>query len=315
MFVVRLAVCAVSAVHYDVVVYGSTPAGIAAATIAGLQGLHVALFEPLKMIGGMGAAGNLALNDGGLSAERTGLALNFSLRNGEHYYPGQGRQVPHPESFVSEASFYSMLQNANVKTIQTDCRLLSAATTEDRDGVSRIASVILFCEPEPVTATVYIDASYDGDIMVAVRNVPFTAGRESNTTYNESLAGVRVPGFDGVSGPQHVNALHEDGTLLKYVQNITELPAPGSADDALMAFQHRLCVTTNVSNRVAWRKPEGYSADDFLLLLRSLEQNNNKSSFSLGSRLPGLPASIDKYCTCCGIAVDACGIARFKLTL
>ena len=38
--------------EYDVVVYGSTPAGIAAATAAGQLGMRVALFEPLKMIGG-----------------------------------------------------------------------------------------------------------------------------------------------------------------------------------------------------------------------------------------------------------------------
>ena len=115
---------------YDVVVYGSSPAGIAAATVAGLQGLRVGLFEPLRMIGGMGAAGNLGLNDGGMQAERTGLARNFSLRNGEHYYPGQEKEVPHAESFVSEASFYAMLRDANVTTVKTDCRLLSAATAE-----------------------------------------------------------------------------------------------------------------------------------------------------------------------------------------
>ena len=34
---------------YDVVVYGSTPAGIAAATAAGHLGMKVALFEPLKV--------------------------------------------------------------------------------------------------------------------------------------------------------------------------------------------------------------------------------------------------------------------------
>jgi hypothetical protein len=47
-----------------VVVYGSTPAGIAAATAAGQLGLKVALYEPLSMIGGMGAAGALGLHDG-----------------------------------------------------------------------------------------------------------------------------------------------------------------------------------------------------------------------------------------------------------
>jgi NADPH-dependent 2,4-dienoyl-CoA reductase/sulfur reductase-like enzyme len=59
---------------HDVVVYGSSPAGIAAAVAASTLGMSVALYEPLPMIGGMGAAGNLALNDGGMAAERTGLA-------------------------------------------------------------------------------------------------------------------------------------------------------------------------------------------------------------------------------------------------
>ncbi len=81
---------------HDVVVYGSSPAGIAAAVAASTLGLSVALYEPLPMIGGMGAAGNLALNDGGMAAERTGLALNFSLLNGAHY--GLATEVPHPES-------------------------------------------------------------------------------------------------------------------------------------------------------------------------------------------------------------------------
>ena len=61
----------------------------------------------------------------------------------------------------------------------------------------------------------FIDASYDGDIMVAAGNVDFTAGREATTTYNESLAGARVPGWVGVGGPQHVPALKDDGSILK----------------------------------------------------------------------------------------------------
>ena len=294
-----------SDVDYDVVIYGSTPAGIAAAVVAGNHGLRVGLFEPLKMIGGMGAAGNLALNDGGVGAEKTGVALNFTLLNGQHYYPGvAGKQVTHPESFVAESSFYTMLRDANVHTVKLDCRLLSAKTAKDGNNApSYIASISLHCEPDPVTATVFIDASYDGDVMVAAGDVDYTWGREAKSTYNESLAGVRTPGFSGVSGPQHVDALHDNGTLLKYVQNISELGAPGTADDALMAFQHRLCITSNASNRLTWAKPEGYVADDFLLHLRALQANRNTSLMSLGSHPPGLPDSINKYCTCCGISV------------
>ena len=289
-------------VDYDVVVYGSSPAGIAAATAAGLQGLHVGVYEPLTMIGGMGAAGNLALNDGGMSAERTGLARNFSLRNGEHYYPGTGKECPHPESFVSEASFYAMLADANVKTIKTDCRVLSAVAH------ATIESVTFHCEPKPITATVWIDASYDGDVMVAAKNIPYTWGREANTQYNESLAGARAPSWSGVSGPQTVDAIDVDtGKIIKYVQNLTELAAPGTADDALMAFQHRLCVTSNTSNQITWaeKKPMNYVANDFLILLRSALAHENKTDFSLGGQPPGMPTWINKHCTCCGIAVDA----------
>ena len=291
-----------TAVDYDVVVYGSSPAGIAAATAAGMQGLHVALYEPLSMIGGMGAAGNLGLNDGGLKAERTGLAYNFSRRNGEHYYPGEGKECPHAESFVSEASFYSMLFDANVTTIKTDCRVLSAVAN------AAIESVTLKCEPTPITATVWIDASYDGDVMVAAKNIPYTSGRESKLQYNESFAGARLPSWHGVKkGARLVDAIGPDGNIIKYVQNLTELAPPGMADNALMAFQHRLCITTNTSNQIPWaeKKPRNYVADDFLILLRSAKANENVSEFSLGNQLPGLPPSINKLCTCCGISVDA----------
>eukprot|EP00039_Didymoeca_costata_P000628 m.46563 g.46563 ORF g.46563 m.46563 type:complete len:674 (+) comp10386_c0_seq2:163-2184(+) len=293
-----------SDVDYDVVVYGSTPAGIAAATAAGVLGMKVALYEPLKMIGGMGAAGNLALNDGGNGAEHTGLALNFTLLNGKHY--GVPGQVAHPESFVAEASFRTMLANANVKTISLDCRV-TGATTAMSQGISKIQSASFFCEPKPITATVFIDASYDGDLMVAAGDIDYTAGREANTTYNESLAGARVPGFKDVGGPQHVDALYPNGTILKFVKNISELPPPGSADDALMAFQHRMCISGEES-RVPWPKPDGYNPDDFLLLQRALDASNGNPSFFTRmppSRLPGLPSNINKYCLCCGITIYA----------
>jgi hypothetical protein len=132
-----LAAEAAAAADYDVVVYGSSPAGIAAATAAGVLGLKVALYEPLPMIGGMGAAGNLALNDGGNGAEHTGLALNFTRANAEWYCKegitsvcSNTSQVSHPESFVSEASFRKMLGTAGIgaERIKTDCRVLSATT-------------------------------------------------------------------------------------------------------------------------------------------------------------------------------------------
>lgn len=293
-----------AAVDYDVVVYGSSPAGIAAAVAAGQLGLRVALYEPLKMIGGMGAAGNLALNDGGVGAERTGLARVFSLLNGAHY--NVSTEVPHPESFVAAASFNSMLAGAGVATVKLDCRLLSAATAAT-GGVSRVSAVTLLCEPHPITATVFIDASYDGEVMLAAGNVAYTWGREANTTYGEPLAGARVPGWVGVHGPRGVDPFKPDGTLLKYVSDPRELAPPGAADDALMAFQHRMCVSGD-DDRVPWPAPPGYNAEDFLLIQRALDASNGSANFFTSmppSTLPGYPGPKKKYCLCCGISVGA----------
>lgn len=192
--------------------------------------MRVAVYEPLAMLGGMGAAGNLALNDGGQGAERTGLAHVFALLNGHAY--NLTTEVAHPESFVAEASLYQMLAMANVTTIKLNCRLLSAQA-QANGGVSRVTSINVLCEADPVTATVFIDASYDGEVMVAAGDVQYTAGREANYTYNESLAGARVPGWVDVSPPRHVDALRPDGSLLKFVANVSELGPPGEADDAL----------------------------------------------------------------------------------
>ena len=97
-----LAATAAAVDDYDVVVYGSSPAGVAAAVVAGRGGARVGLFEPLAMIGGMGAAGNLALNDGNSFAEKTGLALEFVTRAATYYGLPAGSEVAHPESFASD---------------------------------------------------------------------------------------------------------------------------------------------------------------------------------------------------------------------
>ena len=282
---------------FDVVVYGSSPAGVAAACAAGTLGMRVALYEPLPMIGGMGAAGNLALNDGGQGAERTGLAAKFALLNGQYY--NLSTQVAHPESFVAESSFYKMLADANVTTVKLNCRLL-AAQSQKIAGVSQVQNIQVLCEPAPITATVFIDASYDGEVMVAVGDVAYTAGRESNSTYNESLAGARVPGWVGVGGPRHVDALRPDGSLLRFVANLSDLAPPGEADDALMAFQHRMCISGD-SDHVPWPQPPAYDADDFLLIQRALDANNGSANFFTSmppSSLPGYPGPKKKYCLC-----------------
>ena len=263
------------------------------------------MYEPLKMIGGMGSAGFLALHDGGMTAI-TGLAYNFTLLNGAAYGKPT-TPVQQPESFVSNATFYKMLHDAGVSHVKLDCRVTSATTGFDQSvGASKIESMTTVCENDPVTATVFIDASYDGDLMVAAGDIPFTWGREPIVQYNESLAGARAPSWQGVGGPQNINALDANGTIIKYVQNVSTLAAPGEGDDALMAFEHRLCIAGK-GNMVPWPKPDGYNPDDFAIMQRCVDAHYSDV-------MSGMPPSkiVDngasgktKYVKCCGISVCA----------
>ena len=282
---------------FDVVVYGSTPAGIAAATAAGHLGMHVGVFEPLPMIGGMGAAGNLALHDGAPRTKLSGLARNFSLLNAAYY--NVPSEVAQPESFVANASFYKMLNAAGVVEIKLACRLTGVKCRAD--GAS-IESINVICQKNPVSAKVFIDASYDGEIMT--KTVDYTHGREATAVYNESLAGARIPTPSAVK----VHALHDDGTIIKYVQNISGLARPGEADDALMAFQHRLCISGD-EDRLPWKKPDGYDRNDFVLFERYIAANQGKFD---GFGWPpqdmrdfGYPGPKKKYTLCCGISIAA----------
>jgi ribulose 1,5-bisphosphate synthetase/thiazole synthase len=153
---------------FDVVVYGASCAGVAAAVAAGQLGMRVALFEPLPMIGGMCAAGNLALHDSGPAG---GLGAVYARLNAEYY--NVSKPVSQPESFVSEKSLNTMLANASVSHVKLDCHL-TGAQRQVTGGVSRVKSISVVCEPSPVTATVFVDASYDGDIM-CVPHVPARA--------------------------------------------------------------------------------------------------------------------------------------------
>lgn len=114
-------------------------------------------------------------------------------------------------------------------------------------------------------AAVYIDASYEGDLLDE-RGIPFAVGRESRDLYGERWAG-RQPAyrpskhnFDVLLSP-----FDGDGTLLPHVQDL-EPEALGEGDGRLMAFQFRLCLTQR--DPIPFDEPDGYDPAEFELLDR-----------------------------------------------
>lgn len=60
------------------------------------------------------------------------------------------------------------------------------------------------------------------------------------------------------------------GDLLPWVTSDVDEPLmPGSRDGKVMSYNFRLCITKNVSNKVAFVKPEGYTSSVIMRLRTS----------------------------------------------
>jgi len=126
----------------------------------------------------------------------------------------------------------------------------------------------------------FIDASYEGDVLVAA-GVSFAYGRESREQYNESYAGVTAGSIAKFNPP--ISPFVKDGMpeLLPWVQ-YDQHKLIGDADDNVMAFSYRVCLTTDANNMVPITAPPGYDPKDFELprryLLTELAKNITPST-------------------------------------
>ncbi len=274
---------------FDVVVYGGTSAGVAAAVQAARMGSTVALVSPDEHLGGL-SSGGLGWTDTGNKAVIGGLAREFYHRIWLHYerpeawkwqsreeYGNRGQGTlaidgdrrtmwifePHVaervfEDFVSEAGIElrrnSPLQRDGGVTV-ADTRIVSLSTLDG--SVFRGDS--------------FIDASYEGDLLAAA-GASYRVGRESSQEHGETWAGVQKgarhhrhhfpPGVD----PYIVPGDPSSGLLPR----ISPDP-PGEAgqgDQRIQAYCYRMCLTKVPANRIPFSKPPGYDASQYELLLR-----------------------------------------------
>eukprot|EP00039_Didymoeca_costata_P010651 m.144175 g.144175 ORF g.144175 m.144175 type:complete len:689 (+) comp14911_c0_seq5:163-2229(+) len=258
---------------YDVLVYSANSAGVGAAVAASSNGKYrVAVMEPLKMIGGMGAAGGVALmNQGCGLAGVTGLAKNWSLLCGQYYY-GTPRMVTFPSMNVSAYAFWQLLNSSGSVDTSVGCRAVNVT----KDG-SCLTKVDFLCDDDNQLVTIQakymIDASYDGDLMTMAGGIDYTSGRESREVFNESLAGVSLLPWNlenFAAANLSINPYFPNGTLLKYIDEDPLQPV-GTGDDKVMAFQYFPCLSPTDGNKVPFYPPPGYNPDDFTLLLRQIQ--------------------------------------------
>ncbi|MGH1526625.1 FAD-dependent oxidoreductase [Leifsonia sp. L25] len=99
----------------DVVVYGATSAGVAAATAAAGAGARVVLVEPGRHLGGM-TSGGLGYTDVGDVRALGGAAARLRSDIADHYGTAPGHYAG-PEPHVAEAIFRRWLEQAGVDVV------------------------------------------------------------------------------------------------------------------------------------------------------------------------------------------------------
>lgn len=255
--------------EYDIVVYGDTAAAVVAAVAASRQGATVAIVAPNKQLGGM-LAGGLFETDLGNSKVIGGMSREFFKRNAVIKGNTSANAVDwYFEPHVAEEIFADMINET--KSTAYPVEVFTGERLVENSGVVKSGATItkILCESgKEFTATNFIDASYEGDLM-AQSGVTYTFGREGREVYGESLAGVVGPNVQGANNHNFnykILARDENGNL-KY-QEVSEEPlAPvGTGDKKIQAYNFRICLTNNKNNMLPFPKPEGYDPTRYALL-------------------------------------------------
>ncbi len=254
-----------SARKYDLVIYGGTSAGAAAAIQASRMGKTAIVIEPGQHIGGL-SSGGLGATDIGNKKAIGGISREFYKRLGKHYGNDENWTF---EPHVAEHTFRNMLKAADVP-VKFGERLDRRNGAVMKDGA--ITSIKME-SGKTYRGKVFIDATYEGDLM-ALAGVPFHVGRESNATYGETLNGVQTKQakfhqFKVPIDPYVVPGDPSSG-LLPYIQ--AEGPGEeGSGDHRVQGYCFRMCLTNDPDNRLPFPKPENYDPFNYELLRRYLD--------------------------------------------
>jgi hypothetical protein len=285
------------AIETDVCVYGGTSGGVVAAIQAARMGKRVVLVEPGQHLGGMTSGGLSAVDIGdprsvgGIAREyftrlvnSYGKKLNWGEPFRRHSGPATGG-VYSIEPHMAERVFDKM-------AVESGVAVLRQAPLESVAKVGpRIVSLSID-NHRLVKAKVYIDATYEGDLLAAA-GVSYTLMREGNAKYNEKYNGIhynssyqprkphKIPGANGrlPSGqgvwdrdfPLDPYLIEGDPTsgLLPLVNEgapgIQGEPAPG-----VQAYCFRLCLTT-ADDRLPIEPPDDYDPKHYELVARFIK--------------------------------------------
>ncbi len=270
--------------QHDIIIYGATSGGIAAAIQASRLGKSVLLIEPTQRIGGL-TTGGLGQTDIGNKQAIGGISREF-YQNIRRYYAdlsnwkwqqrseyidgGQTRTV------AGEDAMWTFEPSAALAVYEQmiadeDIDLVRRARLDRANGVKKEGTKITQItteEGETYAGKIFIDATYEGDLLAAA-GVDYFVGREANDVYGETYNGVQL--LNGHQFPDGVDPYVTPGNPssgLLWGISPGELDKQGSGDTLVQAYNFRICLTDEEENQVPITKPDNYDATRYELLAR-----------------------------------------------
>lgn len=244
---------------FDLVIVGGNPGGIMAAISAAKLGQTSVILERTEYIGGLPANG-LGATDIATRNATTGLFRDFVDRVYQYYvstYGEKSSQVQlcsggyHFEPSVATFVFQNMITEYKDKITVLTMRQFDSDPNNLVIMDNKIKKIIVTNrvtkEKEIYVGSIFLDATYEGDLGAAA-GVPFRVGREGKNEFNEPGAGRIYKYWGGIEG---------EGTTFQ-------------GDNAVQAYNYRLCLTNDPDNRVLFQKPQNYNRDEFASIINDV---------------------------------------------
>ncbi|MEO0333768.1 MAG: FAD-dependent oxidoreductase, partial [Bacteroidota bacterium] len=318
-FAIFLAACAApssdlesSEEQYDIVIYGGTSGGIAAAIQASRMGKSVVLIEPSDRIGGL-TTGGLGQTDIGNKQAIGGISREFyqnirayynnperwQWQASEDYMDGGQTRTEEGEdamwTFEPSAAlqvYHEMLTGAGIEVIMNEQLNRESGVTKQGNQITQITTESC----TTFAGNVFIDATYEGDLM-ATAEVDYFVGREANGMYDETYNGVQL--LEGHQFPDGVDPYVVPGDSssgLLWGISSGSLAQQGSGDTLVQAYNFRICLTDADENKVPITRPDNYDSARYELLARLFEAQPDKreiNQYFIWSRMPNAKTDIN----------------------
>lgn len=273
----------------DIVIYGGTSAAVTAAVQAKKMGKSAIIVSPDKHLGGM-TSGGLGFTDTGNKTVIGGLARTFYHRVYLHYdkpeswrwqrkedYGNKGQGTPAVdgenrtmwifEPHAAEKVFEDFVKENNIQVLRNEWLDREKGVTMKNGRIAAIRTL----SGNVYAGKMFIDASYEGDLMAAAK-VKYVVGRESADTYNEKWAGVVAGVFHhGHYFKKNIDPYKMPGNPSSGLLPRISAEPPGingAGDNKVQAYCYRMCLSKHPGNIAPYTEPTGYDPYQYELLAR-----------------------------------------------